>query len=145
MVFSYVLFIVNVQYSEYILFWSLSLENSNCSNNLFMIKLLVLLIKSTQLSLQARHESMKKSLKMWVLSKYLLKNSLKRQSIKDSGNDRNCEVKNRIKWRSLASHFSKKKRRILSDNKEWVSGRVGRRSRQPRGVRSGGPWGQWPP
>ena len=30
--------------------------------------------------------------------------------------------------------FFEKKRRILSDNKEWVSGRVGRRSRQPRGV-----------
>ena len=49
----------------------------------------------------------------------------------------------RIKWRSLASYFSKKKRRILFDNKEWVSGRVRRRSRQPRAVGSLGPGDRW--
>ena len=40
--------------------------------------------------------------------------------------------------KKFSKPFFEKKRRILSDNKEWVSGRVGRRSRQPRGVGSGG-------
>ena len=45
--------------------------------------------------------------------------------------------------KKFSKPFFEKKRRILSDNKEWVSGRVGRRSRQPRAVGNWGPGHSW--